>query len=287
MRMIRFGTAGNSQLFYANGGKASVDVPAWLKNLGLSAYEYQCGRGVRISKETAEAIGDAGRVHGIAMSIHGPYYINLAAEDPQTLQNTKKHLLKSLEAAQWMGADKVIFHVGGAGKMSRQTAMDRARNNLGAFMVEAESMGFRGIYLCPETAGKRNQLGTLEEILDLCKLSHWLIPTVDFAHLHAVSGGGLVDKDAYRPVLDTVAETLGEEALRNLHIHFSPIEFTAGGEKKHWTLLEPQYGPPFLPLAELIAEMKLTPTIICESDGRQAEDALEYQRMYHDVEKYR
>ncbi|MHB1419172.1 MAG: TIM barrel protein [Bacillota bacterium] len=285
--MIKFGTAGNSQLFYSSGGKTSVEVPAWLNKIGLSAYEYQCSRGVKIGKEIAEAIGTEGRNQGIALSIHGPYYINLASEDPQIIQNTRKHLLKSLEVARWMGASKIVFHPGGAGKTSRQAAMDRAMKSLASILVETEEMGYQDIYLSPETSGKRNQLGNLEEILELCTLHRRVVPTVDFAHLHALSGGSLLNNANYRPILDAVAQKLGAEVLQNLHVHFSPIEFTSGGEKKHWTLLEPQYGPPFLPLAELIVEMKLTPTIICESAGRQAEDALAYQQIYQDVKKHR
>jgi deoxyribonuclease-4 len=72
----------------------------------------------------------------------------------------------------------------------------------------------------------------------------------------------------------------GEVYAQNLHIHFSPVEFTSAGEKKHWTALETNFGPDFTPLAAILAERNYTPTIICESAGRQAEDAMLYRDIY-------
>ena len=60
-----FGPAGNSDSFYAAGNKATVEAPAWLRSLGLTAYEYQCGRGVRVSEETARRMGEEAAKHGI------------------------------------------------------------------------------------------------------------------------------------------------------------------------------------------------------------------------------
>jgi deoxyribonuclease-4 len=82
-RKIRFGPAGNSDSFYEQGYKSSVDMPKWLHEKGLSAYEYACTHGVNISEKTARAIGEEAGMYDIALSIHAPYYINLAAEDPE------------------------------------------------------------------------------------------------------------------------------------------------------------------------------------------------------------
>ena len=75
-------------------------------------------------------------------------------------------------------------------------------------------------------------------------------------------------------------EVLGDERARRFHVHFSRIEFSAGGEKRHWTFAETQFGPEPQPLMELLAERRLEPVIICESAGTQAEDAQAMQRMY-------
>lgn len=274
-----FGTAGNPDSFYAAGFKSSLDMPAWLRAQGLSAYEYQCVRGVHIKEETARKLGEAARANGIKLSIHAPYYINLATEDTEIRTKTRGHLLKSIRAADWMGAETVVIHPGG-GKLDRSGALRRARSLLAEILAEAGQAGLGHIRVAPETMGKANQLGNLEEILELCTLGPGVVPTVDFGHLHAAGAGALNLESDFAAVLDRVERSLGQKALQSLHAHFSPIEFTQAGEKRHRTTLDDGFGPDFAPLARLIAGRGLAPTIICESRGRQAEDAIIYRDLY-------
>jgi deoxyribonuclease-4 len=278
--MIRFGPAGNSPLFYENGGKDSSQVPAWLHSLGLNAYEYQCTRGVKVGRAKAEAIGAAAAKYDIAVSIHAPYYINLATEDALKKINTTKHLLKSLEVAGWMGARLVVFHPGAVGKQSRQAAMERACTNLIEILTVAADQGLGNILLAPETCGKQNQLGTLDEIIEFCRLAPGIVPTIDFAHLHAISGGALTTGSAFAQILTRLEDSLGQAIVQKLHIHFSPVTFTAKGEKAHSSLLEADPAPSFAYLAALILERDLQPTIICESSERQVLDALAYRNLW-------
>lgn len=274
-----FGPAGNPDAFYQAGYKASVDMPAWLAGIGLTAYEYQCSRGANVREETARAIGRKVAEHGIKVSIHAPYYINLATLDSTITNNTQQHFLKSLEVARWIGADRIIFHAGGPGKQERQAAMDTARRSFAAILDKIAERGLSDLQLAVETMGKQNQLGTLQEVLSLCRMAEQVVPAVDFGHLHAVTGGGYLQKEEYANVFDTIGEALGQEAAANLHIHFSRIEFTKAGEKRHWTFADP-FGPPHEPLLELCAERGYTPRIICESAGTQAIDAKTMQDFY-------
>lgn len=281
MVRIRFGPGGNPDSFYEAGYKSSLDMPGWLAGMGLGAYEYQFVRGVRIKEETARKIGEAARQHDIALSIHGPYYISLAASDPQVRDKTRQHFLASLRAARVMGASPVVFHPGAGGKEEdRRAALRRAREHLAELLDRADAEGLGGIKVAPETMGKPSLLGNLEEILELCTLDERVVPTIDFGHLHAAGGGGLTGEEQVARILDRVEEVLGKEALQNLHIHFSPVEFTKAGEKKHRTTIDEGFGPDFRYLAGLLHRRSLTPTIICESRGRQAEDALYYQNIY-------
>lgn len=281
--MVKFGPAGNSPLFYESGGKSSDQVPAWLKSIGLSAYEYQCGRGVRIGEQTARKISAAAREAGIAVSLHAPYYINLASKEAEGRKKSQNHILKSLRAADWLGASPVVFHPGGVGGLSRKEALDLALTTLEEILELAQKEGLTHIKLAPETMGKQNQLGSLEEVIALCKLSPQVIPTVDFAHLHAVGGGCLCDKSDFEDILAKIEGALGSDVVQYLHVHFSPIEYTEKGEKRHRNLEDKNFGPDFLPLAEIIKENSLSPTIICESNGKQAEDALAYQKIYRSL----
>lgn len=281
--MLRFGPAGASPLFYAQGGKSSTAIPAWLAGMGLQAFEYQCSRGVNIGEETARALGAEAARYGISLSVHGPYYINLAAEG-ETRENTKRHLMRSLRAAAWMGARKVVFHPGAAGR-NRAQALARALALLEEVLAEAEAENLAEITLAPETTGKQNQLGALDEVLALCRFGKRVVPTLDFAHLHAREGGTLTDAAAFRRVLEAVGEALGAAVLRDLHIHFSPIEYTAGGERRHRNLEEEGFGPAFAPLAEAILACGAGGTVICESADRQVADALIYQKIWQQVSK--
>ena len=275
----QFGPAGNPDAFYEQGNKASVQMPAWLGGMNLTAYEYQCSRGVNIKEETAKQIGYKAIEHNIKLSIHAPYYISLGTEDAAIIKNTQNHFFKCLEVARWMGADRIIFHMGGPGKQERNVAMQQVKRSFSTVLEQAEKRGLTGIYLCPETMGKQNQLGSLAEVIELCQMSKWVRPAVDFGHLHAVTGGKYCTQREMEEVFDIVGEKLGSEVAQNLHIHFSRIEFTKGGEKRHWTFAD-EFGPPHEPLVALCASRGFTPRIICESAGTQAMDVKVMQELY-------
>ncbi|HWR43823.1 TIM barrel protein [Sporomusa sp.] len=276
----QFGPAGNPDAFYEAGFKASADMPEWLAGLSLKAYEYQCSRGVHVGQATAELVGKQAAHYGVKLSIHAPYYISLATEDETIAGNTLRHFQRSLEVAKWMGAERIVFHIGGPGKGGdRRQAMERAKSLFAQVLEQAERLGLTGPLLLPETMGKQNQLGSLDEVLELCKLADWVRPAVDFGHLHALTGGEYTTSQEFAAVFDKIAETLGEAAAQNLHIHFSRIEFTKAGERRHWTFADP-YGPPHEPLLGIIAERGYTPRIICESAGTQAQDAITMQEFY-------
>jgi deoxyribonuclease-4 len=281
--MIKFGPAGNSDSFYAEGFKTTLDVPRWLSEKGLNAYEYQCTRGVRITQAFAEALKVQATRYNIALSIHAPYYINLAGTDPILLEKSKQHLVKSLSAAKWMGATRVVFHPGSASKMLRNEALLNAAKFLDNFFTDLDGDLLENCYLCPETMGKRNQLGNLEEVLELCKLHPKMKPAVDFGHLHALGGGCLNEEKDFEKILDKIERTLGTNTIKNLHIHFSPVEYTGAGERKHWSLKDKEFGPDFYPLAKVLKKNGLMPTVICESAGTQAEDAATFKAIYNSI----
>ncbi|HBV97022.1 MAG: endonuclease IV [Peptococcaceae bacterium BICA1-7] len=280
----RFGPAGNSNSFYGEGHKSSLDMPRWLREKGLNAYEYQCSRGVNIGEETARELGRKAAENGIYLSIHAPYYINLATPDPEGRVKTRQHLMKTLLAARWMGARVVVFHPG-SGKDDRSGAMKRATAFLREISLQAREEGLDDIMLAPETMGKKNLLGSLEEVMELCGAGPNIIPAIDFGHLHAVTQGGFGVEEAFAGVFDKIVAVLGKEALKRLHIHFSPVEYTSAGEKKHMTTRDEGYGPDFSFLAALLASHSAEFTVICESDGCQAEDALIFKSIYEEALK--
>ena len=282
---ILFGPAGNSDSFYEQGYKSSVEMPKWLRNMGLDAYEYSFSRGANITQATAEKIRDQCEEHNISLSLHAPYYINLASPDDNKIKKTKWYLMSTLEAAKWMGASKIVFHPGSRGDQPREQAFSRAKSVFREIIQEKNNKGFDNIYLCPETMGKKNQLGTLDEILELCREDDKVIPTVDFGHIHALGRGALNTADDFEDIIKRIRDELGEQSLKNLHCHFSRIEYTQAGERKHWTYGHTQYGPDFEPLVAVLHKYEVGGTVICESRGTMAEDALKLKTIYLEIKK--
>lgn len=281
----KFGVAGNGDLFYAQGFKASEDMPKWLSEFGLDAYEYQCGNGVRIGAETAAKIGTKAKEHGILMSLHSPYYINLATPEEEKRVKSISYIVESLNAAKAMGAARVVVHAGALGKMTREEALEYAKTTIKLAQKTADDMGCGDIHLCIETMGKINQLGNLQEVMELCKLDDRLLPTIDFGHLNARTLGGLKKYDDFLAVFDTIENELGFDRLKIFHSHFSKIEYTKGGEKKHLTFADEIYGPEFDHVAEIVYKKNLSPVFISESAGTQPEDALTMKTMYEGLKK--
>ncbi len=273
-----FGPGGNSESFYAAGNKSTKQAPAWLVAFGLDAYEYEAGNGLTAGEKSLREVGEAAKEHGISMSFHTPYFISLSGVDPEKRLKSIDYIEKSLWAASLLGADEIVIHCGSAGKISREEAMRLSADTL---YKTLEKVGEPHIALGIETMGKQNQLGTLDEVLELCKMDARLSPVVDFGHLNARDCGGVFpNADAYRALFDKVANALGDDKARYMHCHFSKIEWTAAGEKRHLTFADGEYGPDFEPLMEAIAKERLCPRIICESAGTMAEDALAMKQCY-------
>ena len=267
-----FGPGGNSDAFKAAGKKSTVQAPAWISSIGLDAYEYEAGRGVNASDSVLLSIGEQAKQHGILMSLHTPYFISLSGVAEETRLKSIDYISRSLSAASLLGADTIVIHTGSAATITRDEAMRLATDTL---IKNLEVNGDTDIRMGLETMGKVNQLGTLDEVLTLCKLSPKYCPVVDFGHLNARHiGNYFTDKDSYRRVFDQIATTLGDEYAYNLHCHFSKIEYTGKGEKRHLTFSDTVYGPEFEPLAEAMIAEGVCPRIICESDGTQSDDAL-------------
>lgn len=276
-----FGPGGNGGWFYRDGGKSTTQAPAWLKKIGLDAYEYEAGRGIVAGENSLRAVGEAAAACGIQLSLHTPYFISLSGAVEEKRLASIGYIEKSLRAAEWLGADTIVIHSGSAGKMSRDEAMRLSCDTL-ARVIEA--VGDTPIRLGIETMGKVNQLGTLDEVIEQCRVDPHYHPVVDFGHMNAREQGGLFpDCDSYRRVFSTVAERLGDAYARHMHCHFSRIEYTTGGEKKHLTFADQVYGPAFEPLMEAIVREGVCPRIICESDDTMAEDALTMKRYWQSL----
>lgn len=283
--MVKFGTAGNPEVFYDEGGKSSLEMPAWLEKIGLDAYEYQCGRGVKISDEAAQKLGKQAEKHNVLLSVHSPYFINISSTEPEKIDNGINYILQTANAAHNMGAKRIVVHMGAAKDITRRYAMEISAQTVKRALEELDNAGFGDVTICLETMGKINQMGTIEEVMELCCMDERLLPTVDFGHLNSRMQGGLKTEEDFDHIIKYMEKKIGRERVDKFHAHFSKIEYTKAGEKKHLTFEDTEYGPEFLPLAKVLARRKISPVIICESAGTQSIDALEMKKIYEECLK--
>ena len=271
--LAKFGPAGNSESFSAMGYKHSESIPEYLTKFALDHFEYQCGRGVNISQEKALKLGEIFKKEGLTISLHAPYYISMSSIEEEKRLNSVNYILQSARAVNALGGNRIVVHTGSCSKISREEALSLAKDTMVIALDALKNEGLGHIHICPETMGKINQLGTMDEVIALCELDESLIPCIDFGHLNARTLGEVNSKEAFVEILDKINNKLGSYRAQNFHSHFSKIEYTTGGEKKHLTFEDKQFGPNFEPLMDLIYERNLSPVFVCESAGTQAEDA--------------
>lgn len=278
--MIKFGPSGNSLSFYAAGNKSTEQAAAFVKNLGLSAYEYSFGRGITLGKEKAARLGEIFTDAGVEISVHAPYYINFANPDDEMAQKSYAYVLNSAEMLRLLRGSRVVFHPATQGKMSREEAVALTEKRLTTLASLIKEAGYGDLFFCPETMGKLAQIGTIEEIVRFCKIDEIYLPCVDFGHVNAREQGSLKTEEDYLSRLNYMINELGYERMKHFHVHFSKIMYGAKGEIKHLTFADDKYGPEFAPLAAALKKLRLEPVVISESDGMQAEEAKIMQDIY-------
>ena len=276
-----FGPGGNSTAFSESGHKSTVEAPAYVRAMGLGAYEYECGKGVRTSESVLRQVAEAARLHSVSLSLHAPYFISLSGKEEETRLKSLDYIEQSLRAADILGADTIVVHSGSVGLGTRNEAMGLSFDTLSR-LCEYLGDRYTHISIGIETMGRLGQLGTLDEVIRQCQINpDRFVPVVDFGHLNARELGHYFDTaDAYKSVFDQIGTRLGDRYARYLHCHFSHIEYGKKGELRHLTFEDTVFGPPFEPLADVIVTEGLFPRIICESAGTQDEDALTMQKIW-------
>jgi len=110
--MVKFGTAGLDLNFTLQGYKKTIEVPAYLSNMGLDAFEYQCGRGVKIKEAAAVEFGKEAAAKGITLSLHAPYYISMSSIEEEKRLNSVGYILDSAKVIKAMGGQKSYIPFG-------------------------------------------------------------------------------------------------------------------------------------------------------------------------------
>lgn len=289
MKTAKFGVAGFPVRFFEE-TKNREKIFEWLENLGLEVLELQCTYGIRMKEEQALRYKSLAEQHHITLTIHAPYYVCLASSKSETVKRSKLEIKKAYELAKILGVTRIIFHPGG-GYQDRKQGLEQLISALLELGPELD----QSIHLYPEIGGKIAQLGSLDEIIEICKRVPFAYPCIDLAHLHARELGSMINKEKIVGVLDKIEQELGKEKLLHTHFHVYPVDYTDKGEKIHkafgdkkedaqLSLFEEEtdYFPKAEDYIEAIKEKGLTPITICEAHNTQDTGALLMKKLYEE-----
>ncbi len=271
---MKFGTAGIPN---CSKERSTIGGIKTIKELGLDAMEVQFVRGVKMTPETAKNVKTVAESLGIELSVHAPYYINLNAEDDRKLEDSVRRLMDTVRIGG-LFAKNIVFHPGYYLKSSKDSAYRRIKNSLRSVLEFVEQKGL-DVNLRPETTGKPTQFGDLDETLNLCQ-ELGLKPCIDFSHLHARMRGAVNSYEEFLRILERIEDVLGKEALKDMHIHVSGIEYGLRGEKRHLNLRESDFR--YEDLLRALKDFKAEGTIIVESPNLE-EDAIMLKRVWKEL----
>jgi deoxyribonuclease-4 len=256
-----FGTVG-SPISTPKKPGGSIGAIRQLASLGLYAFELGWVQSVRVSEETCLAIQSTGKEHGVNLSVHAPYFINLNANDDEW-PKSRKRLMDAAYYGNLAGATDIIFHPGSYFAQSPESVLETAIPRLRGCVEELRHNG-NPVTLRPETMGKIAMLGSFEDTLAMSKSIPGVLPCLDFAHLHARAGDGTMNsREEWSGILDGYASTLGSESLSHLHIHLSGIEYSSKGERNHLPIAESDFN--LDALFEALHSHGCAGRILCES----------------------
>ena len=269
--MIHVGPAG-----YPVGSKGPIDAVERAVASGFTALEMQFVRQARMQEPIAIEAGEKARKLGLRLSAHAPYYINFNSLTEETAKKSEEWVFLTAQIAHWLGAKVIVMHAAVSRENDRKGCTEQVVKGISNCRDRMRAEGIDDVLLGLETGGKKVAWGTLEEVSAVMDQVDGVVPVIDFGHLHARSGGGMRTQNDFKRVLDDY-QRISDGPL---HCHFSCIEFTDAGERKHLPLDRKQ--PDFVLFAGCLKDSKLEVTIISETPEPE-EGAKEMQRILADA----
>ena len=276
MFKLRIGTAG---IPASTKPRSTANAVKRLAELGLRHMEIEFVRGVKMGEKTAREIRDIAEEHDISLTVHAPYYVNLNSAEPDKITASKDRIVQAARAGAWAGAKSVTFHAAYYHNDDPEDVFQRVKVHM-AEMLERLADEQIEIRLSPETTGGPTQFGTLEELVRLGVELPGVYPCVDFSHLFARSIGEFNTYRHFAGALELIRDKLGEDALKEQHIHLSGIEYGEKGEKRHLPFAETELK--YEDVLRALVDYNVAGWLTCESPILE-EDALILQGLYQEL----
>lgn len=268
MDKLRFGTAG------IPASCKNVDTAEGIREvrkLKLDAMELEFVQKIYLKRENCPDIKKIAQENDIILTTHCPYYINLNAKEARIAGLSKHNISESARISYLCGGWSICFHSGYYLGMDKEKVSKIIKERLKEIIAKLKDEGIK-IWVRPEVSGKVSQFGDLDEAIKLSSDLEQVLPCIDFAHLHARTNGKNNTFDEFKDILAKIEKGLGREALNNMHIHISGIEYGEKGEKNHLNLMDSDmnYGD----LAKAWKEFKIKGVVISESPNIEGDAAL-------------
>lgn len=264
---LLFGTAGVPHSSISKSTESGIERVA---ELGLNCLEVQFVRGVKMNEEMSRQVDDVAKKCAVRLTAHAPYFINLNAHEKEKILASQERLIHTAHVASLFGASGIVFHAAAYLNDSPEEVYERVKVKLEETVTKLRAMGNR-VLLRPETTGKGSQFGSLDEVLNLSAEIEGIAPCIDFAHLHARTGNSN-SYGEFIAILKQVEERLGRQALEQIHIHLSGIQYGQKGELKHLDLKDSDIR--YVELLSALKELEVKGLIICESPDREGDAQL-------------
>lgn len=256
---VRFGPAG---IPLQCDGSGTLNGVICCARLGLEAMEMEFVQGVRMKEEAAQGVNAVAGKLDVALSSHAPYFVNLCSLEPVKEQRSQHNILEAARITRIAGGTITVFHPGYYQKLTREEAYARAKKNLQEIEEKLRQQSLK-IRLGAEVVGKKVQFGGLDEVLRLSQELEFVVPVIDFSHLHARGDFRFSNALDYHRLFDLLDKEL-PGYTKNFHAHFSEVNYSDKGERNHLPLGS-NNEPPFAPLMQVLAEGGYSGTIICET----------------------
>jgi deoxyribonuclease IV len=276
MQNLIFGTAG---IPTSTEERSTLNGIKQIKKLNLGAMEMEFVQSVNISEEKAPEVKKAAQENDVILTCHGQYFINLNAVEKAKIEASKQRIFKAAKIADLCGAFSMTFHPAFYLGQEKNLVYEKVKVQLKDVVKQVQNAGHK-IWVRPETTGKGAQFGDIDELLKLSTEIEQVMPCIDFAHLHARSGGKYNTPAEFKEILEKVEKMLGKEGLQNMHIHMSGIAYSEKGEKNHLILEESDFK--YKDLLKVWKEFKIKGVVINESPNIE-EDALLMKKTFEEI----
>lgn len=254
---------------------STIDGIKLIGKLGLGCMELEFVRGVRMGEKLALQVREIAEQEKVVLTAHGPYYINLNAKEKAKVEASKRYIIETAYIASICNAYSIVFHAGYYLQEDPKKVYVTIKGNIEEIMKKVSTFKDKP-FIRTELTGKRSQFGDIDEIIGLSSEIKGVLPCIDFSHNHAREGKSNTYKE-FAGLLEKIEKKLGEEALKNMHIHISGIEYTDKGEIRHLDLKDSDLN--YKELMKALKDFKTAGVVICESPNLE-EDALLLKKEY-------